>query len=99
MADDGAAVLLQIWPMHLLQIEVQKSPSFLQVQVKLPQPSGSHPHETMLSKVSGATGISVLLVQGFRPVIAIPILLAAEYFPSTAELWGKCSRNAALLQY
>ena len=83
MADDVAAVLWQVWPMHLLQIEVQKSPSFLQLQVMLPQPSGLHPHETMLSKLSGAT---VLLVQGFRPVIAIPILLAAEYFPSTAEL-------------
>jgi len=59
MADDGAAVLLQVWPMHLLHNEVRKSLSFLQLQVMLPQPSGLHLHETMLSKVSGATGIPV----------------------------------------
>ena len=86
MADDVAAVLWQVWPMHLLQIEVQRSPSFLQLQVMLPQPSGLHPHETMLSKRRVQQAYLFLLVQRFRPVIAIPILLAAEYFPSTAEL-------------
>ncbi|KAG1674378.1 Glutamate-gated chloride channel [Nymphon striatum] len=36
-----------------------KSPSLLQLHVMLLQPSGLQPHNTMLSKESGATGLSV----------------------------------------
>ena len=50
--------LLQASPMHLVHIEVQNSPYFLQPQDLLLS-SALQPHDTFFSKNSGATGRSV----------------------------------------
>lgn len=53
------AVLVQDWLLHFLHNEVQYNLRFLQLQVMVLYPSCMHSHDTMLSKMSGATGISV----------------------------------------
>lgn len=101
LSNNVGVALLQVSSIYLVHTEVQISPSFFQPH-DVPQPSALQPHDTMLSKMSGATRQSLSTGISAPSCNFHPQSDGGKGFPihswSVRYVWYECSLAAALVR-